>query len=211
MMKITFVIILICAIVFFVIEPIAPLLDHFVLQQDSLLERPWIILTSMFAHGSFEHLLFNMFALFMFGLVLEQRLGTNKFIFLYLLAGLIGSVGFMIFNPPYARALGASGAIYGVFGALAYLVPNMRVYIYLVPVPMWLAGILYAGISLFGIGGEGIAHSAHLLGLIGGLAIAYREGKENWPPKPQMDMWKAVMVPVALSFAAAVMFGVFAG
>jgi membrane associated rhomboid family serine protease len=163
----------------------------------------------MFAHGSFHHILFNMFALFMFGLVLEQKLGTNKYIFLYLLAGLIGSIGFMIFNPPHAGALGASGAIFGIFGALAYLVPNMRVYIYLVPVPMWLAAIGYAVISLFGMGGDdNIAHSAHLLGLVGGLAIAYNEGKEEWPPKPQMDILKAILIPVVLSLVAAGLFGI---
>jgi membrane associated rhomboid family serine protease len=166
----------------------------------------------MFAHGSFEHILFNMFALFMFGLILEQRLGTNKFIFLYLLAGLIGAIGFMLFNHPDARALGASGAIYGIFGALAYLVPNMRVYIYLVPVPMWIAGILYAVISIFGIGGsDGIAHSAHLLGLVGGLAIAYKEGKEAWPPKPPIPMWKAIGIPLILSLVFAVLFGAIVG
>lgn len=207
-MRATFIIIAICLVVFFALEPIDSLFQNFVLQQSSLLERPWTILTSMFAHGSFEHILFNMLALFMFGLVLEQRLGSAKFVFLYLLAGIIGSVGFMLLNDPQSSALGASGAIFGIFGALAYLVPNMRVYIYFMPVPMWVAGILYALISIFGIGGEGIAHSAHLLGLIGGLAIAVREGKENWPPKPPMEMWKAILMPLVLAFVVAIVFGV---
>jgi hypothetical protein len=74
---------------------------------------------------------------------------------------------------------------------------------------MWLAGILYAAISIFSIGGaDGIAHSAHLLGLVGGLAIAYREGKEAWPPKPPIPMWKAVSIPIALAAAVAVLFGI---
>lgn len=208
-MRITFIIIAICLLVFFVFEQIELLLPHFVLQQASLLERPWTIVTSMFAHGGFQHILFNMIVLFMFGSVLENKLGSNKFVFLYLIAGIIGGVGFMLLNGPQEMALGASGAIYGIFGALALLVPNMRVYIYLVPVPMWLAGILYAAIELFALGSpDSIAHSAHLLGLVGGLAIAMREGKEAWPPKPPMETWKAVGIPVVLGLVVAVLFGV---
>lgn len=207
-MKYTYIIIAICLVVFFVLEPIDALLPHLVMQPSSLLERPWTIFTSMFAHGGFEHILFNMLVLFMFGTVLESRIGPNKFLFLYLIAGVLGSVGFMLLGDPTHAALGASGAIYGIFGALALLMPNMRVYVYFMPVPMWLAGILYAGIELFALGSpDNIAHSAHLLGLVGGLAVAMREGKEAWPPRPPMDLVKAIGIPLVVGTLAAILFG----
>lgn len=208
-MRVTYLIILICVFVFF-LENVDALFPHLVLQPASLLERPWTILTSMFAHGGFGHIFFNMFVLFMFGSALENRLGPEKFIFLYLLAGILGSVGFMVFSSPYDYALGASGAIYGVLGALMILMPNMRVYIYLIPVPMWMAGIGYALIELFAIGSaDNIAHSAHLLGFVAGVVLALREGKEEWPPKPRMQMWLAVLAPLAAGIIVAVAIGLF--
>lgn len=208
-MKATHAIILICILVFF-LENVDALLPHLVLQPVSLLERPWTLLTSMFAHGGFEHIFFNMFVLFMFGSVLERRIGSDKFVFLYLMAGILGAVGWMVFNSPYDFALGASGAIYGVIGALMILMPNMRVYIYFIPVPMWLAGIGYALIEVFAMGSaDNIAHSAHLLGFVAGTALALREGKEEWPPKPRMGMMMSLIIPIVLAFIVAIAFGLF--
>lgn len=209
-MRLTFVIIAICLVVFFGFETVDSLLPHFVLVPIDLLARPWTLVTSMFAHGGLEHLIFNMFALFMFGSVLENKLGSNKFLFLYLVAGILGSIGFMLLNDPRQAVLGASGAIFGIFGALVLLAPNMRVYIYLIPVPMWVAGILYAGIELFALGSvDNIAHSAHLLGLVAGLAIASREGKDAWPPKPPMDFKAALGIPLIIAILVALAFGLF--
>jgi membrane associated rhomboid family serine protease len=208
-MKYTYIIIAICLIVFFVLQPIAALEPHFVFTPAYLLDMPWTIITSMFAHGGFQHIIFNMLVLFMFGSILENKIGSNKFLFLYLIAGILGSIGFMVFNEnPFYGAWGASGAIYGIFGALALLLPNMKVYIYFMPVPMWLAAVLYAGIELFALGSaDNIAHSAHLLGLVGGLAIALREGKESWPPKPPMEFWKALGIPIVIGLVLALLFG----
>ena len=80
------------------------------------LDQPWRLITSMFAHASIFHLLFNMYALFLFGRELEVLLGRARFAALYLIAGLGGSAAVMVLAPASA-VVGASGAIFGLFGA----------------------------------------------------------------------------------------------
>jgi len=79
---------------------------------------PWTMVTSVFAHspGSLFHILFNMFSLFIFGRILEPMIGKWRFLALYLLSGLGGSVAVLLLNPS-GGVLGASGAIFGLFGA----------------------------------------------------------------------------------------------
>jgi len=139
-----------------------------------LLTEPWRIITSMFLHGSLEHLFFNMFALFVFGNVLERKMGGNIFTLIYLVSGIIGSIGFVLSSGPSASALGASGAIFGIIGALVVVAPNMTVYLFGgLPMPMYAVGILYVAIEIFAFGkADNIAHSAHLLGLVGGFITA---------------------------------------
>lgn len=139
-----------------------------------LSEAPWTLLTSMFAHGDMGHLFFNMFALFVFGTALERKIGSGNFLLLYLLSGIVGGIGFMLLDSPFGSAVGASGAIYGVIGAVALLMPNMVVYLMGIPMPMYIAGFVYLGIELFGLGAaDGIAHSAHILGLFGGVGAGF--------------------------------------
>lgn len=175
-MRVTEIIIVLCILVFLGQGIIGPSFEtHFVLSPAYLIDKPWTLLTSMFAHGGFTHLLFNMFALFIFGGALERKIGSGNFILLYLVSGVVGSIGFMLLaSTPFSSALGASGAIYGVIGALALLRPNMVVYLMGVPMPMYVAGFIYMGIEVLGLGAsDGIAHSAHLLGLFGGVGIGY--------------------------------------
>jgi len=208
-MRYTYWLILLCIGVF-VLQMAGLFTPDFVLRPIDLLQRPWSIIGSMFAHSGFEHILFNMLALFMFGTVLENRVGSNKFLFIYLASGVLGAIGFMLFSSPFDMALGASGAIYGVIGALVLLEPNLTVYFYGIPIPMYAAGPIYALIELFALGSvDSIAHSAHLLGFFGGLALAYGERGPNWPPKPPMEMWKGLLIPIALSLVVAVAFGIY--
>jgi len=80
--------------------------------------EPWTLITSLFVHssGSFLHILFNMFSLFIFGRILEPMVGRGRFLVLYLLSGLGGSVAVLLLNPS-GGVLGASGAIFGLLGA----------------------------------------------------------------------------------------------
>ena len=90
--------------------------------------RPWQPLTYMFMHASFDHLFFNMFALWMFGSVLESHWGARRFLFYYLICG-IGAGLLNMFMPGQYCSVGASGAVYGLLLAFGMTFPNVRIYI----------------------------------------------------------------------------------
>ena len=79
------------------------------------------LVTAMFLHGSLLHLVFNMLALYWLGTVVEQALGTARYLLLYFVAGLAGSTGALLLTDPRIDTVGASGAIYGILGALLVL------------------------------------------------------------------------------------------
>lgn len=137
-----------------------------------LAAKPWSIITAIFAHGSVEHLFFNMWALFVFGSALEQQIGEKKFLLLYLLAGIAGNVAFALFYPATLSGLGASGAIFGIIGALAMLAPNLIVIVFFAPMPLWLAAIVWTAIEFVSTltPNNPVANFAHLAGLAIGLA-----------------------------------------
>ena len=104
----------------------------------------WQPLTYMFMHGSFDHLFFNMFALWMFGAVLERHWGTRRFLFYYLVCG-IGAGLLNMLVPGVHLSVGASGAVYALLLAFGMTFPNDRIYILLwVIVVMALSSILAA-------------------------------------------------------------------
>jgi membrane associated rhomboid family serine protease len=79
------------------------------------------LVTAMFLHGSLLHLVFNMLALYWLGTVVEQALGTWRFVLLYFVSGIAGSAGALALSGPFELTVGASGAIYGIMGALLVL------------------------------------------------------------------------------------------
>jgi len=167
----TFWIIGICVVVF-ILQGFIPFIENnFTLISSRALYEPWMLVTSMFLHGDLVHLLNNMLALFIFGMILENVLGSKRFLLVYFIAGLIAGISAALF---YNAALGASGAIFGVLGTLVMLKPRMIVYIYFMPLPMYLAGILWAIIDITRFFfPTGIASAAHLAGLFIGLGFGY--------------------------------------
>ena len=142
----------------------------------------WQLLTYGFLHGGFVHLLFNMFALYMFGGALEQVVGPRRFTAYYLvsvLAAAVTQLVVMAMSHNIYPTVGASGGVFGLLLAYAIYFPHNRVYFLLVPFPIKarVFVFIYAAIELFlGVTGtqEGVAHFAHLGGLIGGaLMLAY--------------------------------------
>lgn len=133
----------------------------------------WQPLTYMFMHASIDHLVFNMFALWMFGYVLENLWGPKRFLFYYIACGLGAAlISLMIgFHP----TLGASGAVYGILLAFGMIFPEERIYLYfLLPIKAKWFVIGYAALELFeGVfrSADGIAHFAHLGGMLVGLII----------------------------------------
>lgn len=133
----------------------------------------WQLLSYMFMHASFSHLFFNMFALWMFGYILENYWGSRRFLFYYLVCG-IGAGVCNILVPGWGLTVGASGAVYGVLLAFGMMFPEERIYLYfLMPIKAKWFVIGYAAIELLeGIFvSDGIAHFAHLGGMLFGLLL----------------------------------------
>lgn len=134
----------------------------------------WQLVTYMFMHASFGHIFFNMFALWMFGYVLENYWGTRRFLFYYFVCGVgAGIINMLI--PGMGLTVGASGAVYGILLAFGMMFPNERIYLYfLVPIKAKWFVIAYAAIELFeGVfrSADGVAHFAHLGGMLFGLLL----------------------------------------
>ena len=149
----------------------------FVLRSEDIL-HVWTWITAIFAHGSPMHLLFNAIVLYFFGPIVERKVGSKMFTILFLGAGIAAGlaqvlVGLVLVDP--RGVVGASGAILAVMGVLTVLNPNLRVLLFfVVPMPLWLLTLGFAAFSVFimiggGIGAGGIAHVAHLIGLVIGL------------------------------------------
>ena len=135
------------------------------------LKQPWTIVTSMFLHAGFGHLFGNMLTLFFFGSYLSRLVGDSKFLIVYFGGGILGSILFILLAPPFSVAVGASGAVYAVAGALVMLRPNLRVLLYfIVPMPLWVVITVFFVVFSFI---PGVAWQAHLGGLIVGLTAGY--------------------------------------
>ena len=194
---------------------------------------PWQVVTHMFMHGSINHILFNMFGLWMFGGTLAQMWGRNKFLFFYLSTGL-GAAAFQLginyfqistvleqlveagysataltetlqsnqyntllnvisrteleqlLTSFYMSMVGASGALYGILVAFAFLFPNTELMIIFLPipikakyfVPILLASDLFFGFSSYSLGP--IAHFAHLGGAVTGYIMMWYWKKQQF-------------------------------
>jgi membrane associated rhomboid family serine protease len=132
--------------------------------------------TYMFVHGSFSHILFNMFTLYVFGRALEERLGTREFLLYYLLVGTLAGVSsfflyyFVLGTNTFL--MGASGAIYGLLLLYAVFFPYNSIYIFgLIPVKAPYLIIFYFVLEIwsqFGGSTSNVAHLTHLSGLVFG-------------------------------------------
>ncbi|MBD3226135.1 MAG: rhomboid family intramembrane serine protease [Caldithrix sp.] len=128
----------------------------------------WQLVTYMFLHGGFWHIFFNMFIFWMFGSELEREWGTREFLKYYFITGIgAGIINILLSTAP---TIGASGAVYGVMLAYALRYPDRLIYIwFLFPVKVkYLMGFLtvFSFLSTFGAYNDGIAHAAHLGGIV---------------------------------------------
>ncbi len=151
--------------------------------------RIYQLLTHIFMHGSISHIAFNMFALYSFGSTLEQFWGSKKFLFFYISCGLGAGIINNLVNQYFLNdiitvAVGASGAIYGLLVAFAFMFPSAELAMMFIPVPIkakyFVPGIIaidlflgLKGSSIFGSGGTGVAHFAHIGGALIGFAIMW--------------------------------------
>ncbi len=141
-----------------------------------VLQKPWTLVTHMFIHSGFTHLLFNMLVLFFFGPELERRAGKKIFMYVYFTAGLVAAIAYTLTSSsPYTPVVGASGAIMGIFAALAIVAPDIRVYVYFIPMQITHALILFVLLDFFLLGANDmVAHTAHLSGALVGVLMGSR-------------------------------------
>jgi membrane associated rhomboid family serine protease len=150
----------------------------------------WQAFTYIFIHANFWHLLFNGFMLWMLGRLLEPAMGARRFLLYFLGCGAAAAVLTAAWQPSsLTPVIGASGAIYGLLGAFAFLFPDTRVYLYFL-FPMsarTLAialGVMEFAFTLAG-GRSGISNITHLGGLAAGLAWLWAERRWRERPVPE--------------------------
>lgn len=142
----------------------------------------WRIVTAMFLHGGWMHILFNMFSLFLFGPELERIAGKMRFLAIYFLSGIGGGLVTLAIPDPFYASVGASGAIFGIFGAFGAILvryrnslPQLRQIILPIIVISVIMTFLQAGVNA----------ASH----IGGLATGFVIGLFFFKPKP-IATWK---------------------
>jgi membrane associated rhomboid family serine protease len=134
----------------------------------------WQIFTYMFLHDprDYSHIFFNMLGLYMFGMTIEDRLGSIEFLLFYLFSGIGAGVAIMLLGSPLTYTVGASGAIFALLLAFAAMFPEARILLFFfIPMKAPFAVLVFAAISLFflisGTGGN-ISHLGHLAGIVFG-------------------------------------------
>lgn len=161
----------------------------FVLEPNNI-THVWTWFTSMFAHSPFMlfHIIGNGIILVFFGGMVEKLIGSRDYALLFITAGVVAGLGQALlgiaFGDPSIGILGASGALLAVLGVLTTYKPDLTVYLYFfIPVPLWAITGGYAALSVVGILGGGglggIAHGAHLIGLVIGLIYGYRTKEQH--------------------------------
>ena len=165
----------------------------------------WQLFTYMFMHAGLSHLFFNMLALWMFGMELENTWGSRKFLTYYLVCGLGAGLANLLVAPLFTSVgptVGASGAIYGVLLAFGLIFPDRLIFIYFfVPLKAKYFVILYMVIEFVSVSNtDGIAHFAHLGGAIVGLIYLLADGfRFSWPLKqssgPTTNMFSGWTAP----------------
>ena len=132
----------------------------------------WRLFTSMFLHAEIFHIAFNAYALWIFGSIVEQELGRFRFLLIYFVTGLFASAASYAFGPPFTPAVGASGAIFGLFGAfIAY--NYRRRHLALAAARLRSAIVLIAINAFIAFSIPGIDWRAHAGGLFAGLIAGY--------------------------------------
>lgn len=175
--------IIIANVAMFVITEFFPIVHGFLgLSPQSVFERGWIwqLGTYLFLHADVMHILLNMVGVWMFGVTLERRWGTQFFVKYYAVTGVGGGIAALFLSllpfaatapAYYATTIGASGALFGLLLAFALYYPHQPILLMLLfPIPARIFVMIFGGIALLYTfrGGGGISHAAHLGGLVAG-------------------------------------------
>ncbi len=144
--------------------------DLFLLDEEHY-SQLWRFLTAIFLHGDIPHLLYNLFALALFGSILETLIGGRRFLITFLITGVLANIISINFYP---SSLGASGAIFGVIGALIVVRPMQVVWAFGLPMPILVAGVLWVIGDVIGVFvPSNVGNIAHLSGMFFGLVLGF--------------------------------------
>ena len=164
-------------ILFFVLQIIFPIFTDFLVLDFRAFGEYWRFLSSIFLHGGLGHLAYNLFALLLFGSVLEKVIGGKKFLLVFFITGIFANLIAIKF---YSSSLGASGAIFGIIGALIIVRPWFMIWAFVMPMPLFIAGILWAfgdfvgAVSFFsGNAIDNTGNIAHLSGMFLGFVFGF--------------------------------------
>ena len=166
--------------------------------------QPHHVITSMFLHGSWMHILGNMWFFWIFGNNIEDSMGHVRFVLFYLICGVAAALAQVVMDPDsIVPMVGASGAISGVMGAYIVLYPRVKVYNLLVlgflvttvALPAWLMLgywmlIQIVGGAMASAGEGGVAYAAHIGGFIAGLALIKLFARRDYVSEHQAHHWR---------------------
>jgi membrane associated rhomboid family serine protease len=157
------------------------LIELFALWPLGPLFHPWQVVTYAFLHEprNFLHILFNMFALYMFGGPLENYWGSRRFVVFYFASVLAAAATELLVltgSGVVEPVIGASGGVFGLLLGFAWFFPRQRLIVLPIPIPIpaWLFVTIYGGLELLlGVTGaqDSVAHFAHLGGMLGGAIV----------------------------------------
>ncbi|MBN1375457.1 MAG: rhomboid family intramembrane serine protease [Dehalococcoidia bacterium] len=148
------------------------ILPYLALSSSTFLQVPWTVFSYMFTHVAFFHILANMVTFYFYGSFLNRITGTKTFLAIYLIGGLVAGVFIILLASPLSLTIGASGAVFALGGALAVLVPKLKVFIFPIPVPMPLWVAILIGFVILAIIPH-VSWQGHLGGLLTGLAAGW--------------------------------------
>jgi len=179
MASLTTLLIAVNAAVFLLEQAVPGIVPAFALWPIGAGFQPWQLLTYAFLHGGLLHIAFNMFALYMFGGPVERVFGPRRYLTYYLVCVLSAALVQLLTSAMTGAVyptVGASGGVFGLLLAYAFMFPTRKIIPLFPPIPMpaWLFAALYAGLELWlGVTGSqaSVAHFAHLGGMIGSAIV----------------------------------------
>ena len=172
-------------ILIFIIQLLIPGFTELFLLNQNAWQELWRFFSAIFLHGGIVHLLYNIFALALFGSMLERLIGSRRFLIVFFVTGILANLISVNF---YDSSLGASGAIFGAIGALIVIRPLMIVWAFGLPMPIFIAGIVWMTGDIIGAVGyftgnpfNNTGNLAHLSGMFFGFlfGILFRKKKRK--------------------------------
>ena len=183
--SVTIVIIVITSLVFFIMElweksqtsgyflknTTEFLLEHGALYAPKLLEGEWYrVITYLFLHSGIEHLMNNMLVLYFLGNALEHYMKKFAYVFIYFFSGIVAAMGSVLYNTQYPVCVGASGAVFGIIGAMVWIVLKNRGSLQGISKRRMLFFVFLSVYS--GFTTQGIDNAAHIAGLLAGFLLS---------------------------------------